>query len=253
MHVGVVGFAKLRLGAQDVAEERLRCTVEVVDDHEGRDLDEVGHGRFSCEIVCVVRPGLRMRSRKSWWTRGSALSSGWKVAARRWPSRTRTGKPSRVARVSTLGPVRVMRGARMKTISSGPPASVGRGGEDGGVDLAAVGVALDGDVEGGEGFLRGVLDVLGEEDGAGAGAEGGGGLDEGLEGVEEAVALEEFEEGGGFAAGDDEAVEIGEFGWSADELCGDAEGSERFGVGFECALQGEDADGEWVYGTCCSI
>src|SRR5438477_7222378 len=42
---------------------------------------------------------LRMRSRKSWWTRGSELSSGWKVAARRWPSRTRTGKPSRVARV----------------------------------------------------------------------------------------------------------------------------------------------------------
>jgi len=33
----------------------------------------------------------------------------------------RVGEPSRVARVSTLGPVRVMRGARMKTISSGPP------------------------------------------------------------------------------------------------------------------------------------
>ena len=95
---------------------------------------------------------------------------------------------------------------------------LGRGGEDGGVDLAAVGVALDGDVEGGEGRLRGILDVLGEQDGAGAGAEGRRGLDEGLEGVEEAVALEEFEEGGGFAAGDDEAVEIGEFGWGADEL-----------------------------------
>ena len=85
---------------------------------------------------------------------------------------------------------------------------------------------------------------FGEEDGAGAGAEGWGGLDEGLEGVEEAAALEEFEEGGGFAAGDDEAVEVGEFGRSADELRVDAEGGECFGVGFECALQGEDADGE---------
>ncbi len=61
------------------------------------------------------------------------------------------------------------------------------GGEDGGVDLAAVGVALDGDVEGGEGFLGGILYVFCEEDCAGAGAEGGGGFDEGLEGVEEAA------------------------------------------------------------------
>ncbi len=55
--------------------------------------------------------------------------------------------------------------------------------------------------------MRGVLYVFCEEDGAGAGAEGWRGFDEGLEGVEEAAALEEFEEGGGFAAGDDEAVE----------------------------------------------
>ncbi len=46
------------------------------------------------------------------------------------------------------------------------------------------------------------------------------------------------------AARDDEAVEIGELGWGADELGGYAEGDERFGVGFECALQSEDADGE---------
>jgi hypothetical protein len=117
-------------------------------------------------------------------------------------------------------------------------------GEDGGVDLAAVGVALDGDVEGGEGFLRGVFYVFCEEDCSGAGAEGGRGFDEGLEGVEEAAALEEFEEGGGFAAGDDEAVEICEFGGSADELRGDAESCEGFGVGLECSLQGEDADRE---------
>src|SRR5258708_30098493 len=58
-----------------------------------------------------------------------------------------------------------------------------RGGEDGGVDLAAVGVALDGDVEGGEGFLRGVFYVLGEEDRAGAGAEGWRGVNERFESV----------------------------------------------------------------------
>ena len=123
----------------------------------------------------------------------------------------------------------------------------GRRGEDGGVDLAAVGVALDGDVERGEGGLRRMLDVFGEEDGAGAGAEGWVGLDEGGEGVEEVVALEEFEHGGGLATGDDEAVEFfwaSEFVWGADEFGGDAQGGEGFGVSFVGALQGEDPDGE---------
>ncbi len=96
----------------------------------------------------------------------------------------------------------------------------GVGVEDGGIDLAAVRVALDGDVEGGEGFLGGVLDVRGEENGSGAGSKGWGGLDEGLEGIEEVVALEEFEHGGGFAAGHDEAVNAFEVGGEADELGG---------------------------------
>jgi len=120
--------------------------------------------------------------------------------------------------------------------------------EDGRVDLAAVGVALDGDIQGGEGFLRGVLYVFGEEDCAGTGAEGGRGFDEGLKGVEETTVLEEFEEGGGFAAGNDETIEISEFGWSADEFCGYAEAGDGFGVGFECSLQGEDADGDGLRG-----
>ena len=89
-----------------------------------------------------------------------------------------------------------------------------------------------------------MLDVVGEEDGAGAGAEGGDGLDEGGEGVEELVALEEFEHGGGLAAGDDEAVEMGEFVRGADELCGDAQAEEGAGVGLVGSLEGEDADGE---------
>ena len=36
-------------------------------------------------------------------------------------------------------------------------------GADGGVDLAAVGIAFDGDVQGGEGFLRGAFDAGGEQ------------------------------------------------------------------------------------------
>lgn len=117
-------------------------------------------------------------------------------------------------------------------------------GENGGVDLATVGVALDGDVEDGERFLRGIFYLLCQQDGSGAGAEGWGGFDEGLQDVEEAVALKKFEESGGLAAGDDEAVEVFELCRVADELCGDAERFEGFGVGFKCALQGEDADGE---------
>jgi len=130
----------------------------------------------------------------------------------------------------------------------------GVGVEDGGVDLAAVCVSLDGDVEGAEGFLGGVLDVCGEEDGTSARAEGGGGLDEGLEGIEEVVALKEFEHGGGFAAGHDEAVHkcgtVGTFkvGWEADELGYGSEGAERFGVGFVGALEGEDAYDEGLGG-----
>ncbi len=117
-------------------------------------------------------------------------------------------------------------------------------GEDGGVDLAAVGVAFDGDVEGSEGGLRGVFYLLCEEDSAGAGAEGWSRFDEGLECVEKTSAFQEFEEGGGLAAGDDEAIEVGELGWCADEPGGHAESGERFGMSLECALQGEDADGE---------
>jgi hypothetical protein len=114
-----------------------------------------------------------------------------------------------------------------------------RDGEDAGVDLAAVGVALDRDVEGGEGFLCGAFYVLCEQDRARTSAEGWRGFNEGLESVEEAIALEEFEEGGGLASRDDEAVDIGEFVQSADQLRRYGESSERFGVGLECSLQGE--------------
>ena len=81
-----------------------------------------------------------------------------------------------MARVSTPGPVRAdARGADEDHLQR----AAGEGGlrgEDGGVDLAAVGVALDGDVECAERALRRVFDC-GEQDGSGAGAEGGRGAD----------------------------------------------------------------------------
>ena len=119
----------------------------------------------------------------------------------------------------------------------------GGGSKDGGVDLPAVGVALDRDVKGFEGLLYGVLDVFGEKDCAGAGAEGGRGLDEGLQSVEEVVALEKLEHGGGLASRHDEAVDAFEIGREADEFWGRAESTEGFGVGFVCALECKDAYG----------
>ena len=119
----------------------------------------------------------------------------------------------------------------------------GCGGQDRGVVLATVEVALDGDVHGGEAALRWVGDGGGEEDGTGAGAEGGFVADEGAEGVEEVGALEVLEEGGGLAARDDQAVELRKlFGLAhEDDRC--AELAEHGGVGFKGALEGQDADG----------
>ena len=123
----------------------------------------------------------------------------------------------------------------------------GVGGEDGGVVLAAVGVALDRDVEYAEGGLVRVAHFLGEEDAAGAGAEDGLRVNEGVEGVVEAGAFEMLEEGGGLAAGDDEGVESVELAGLADESGDGSEGRETAGVDVERALQSEDADG-WGFG-----
>ena len=78
--------------------------------------------------------------------------------------------------------------------------------EDGRVALSSVSVALDGDVEGGEASLGWVTHVFGEQDGSGAGAEDGLLVYEGFEDVEEAFSVEKAEHGGGFAAGENEAV-----------------------------------------------
>jgi len=97
-----------------------------------------------------------------------------------------------------------------------------------------------------------VAHFFGEEDAAGAGAEDGFAVDEGVEGVVEAGALEVFEEGGGLAARDDEGVEGVELARLADERGDSAEVCETAGVDVECALQSEDADG-WGFGIHCLI
>lgn len=117
----------------------------------------------------------------------------------------------------------------------------GRGG-DGAVVLASVGVALDGCVEDGEAFLRGIADFFGQKDASGAGAEGRLLADEALEGVEETVAGEESEEGGRFAAGNDEAVDVCQFFRLADEDGFGSGVAEGGGVSVEIALNGEDSD-----------
>src|SRR5258708_672265 len=101
-------------------------------------------------------------------------------------------------------------------------------------------------IAGGEGF----------DLGAGAGDAGGTaeaqiewetlvvGGDEGLEGVEEVVALEELDHGGGLAAGHDESVDAGEFLGGADEFGGGSESLEGLDVRGVGALEGEDAYGK---------
>ena len=111
---------------------------------------------------------------------------------------------------------------------------------NGAVDLASVGVAFDGDVEDGEALLRRIRHFFGEEDTAGAGAEGGACANEGLKAAEESVSLEEFEKGGRFAAGDDESVDAVELLGLADEDRFGAGFAQRRGMSIEVALDGED-------------
>ena len=83
-------------------------------------------------------------------------------------------------------------------------------GDDGRVDLATVGVALDRGIEDAEGALGRVKNFLRQQDSSRAGAEDGLFAAEILQGLEETVPVEEAEHGGGFAAGQDEAVQAGQ-------------------------------------------
>src|SRR5579871_1174852 len=112
---------------------------------------------------------------------------------------------------------------------------------DGAVDLASVGVAADADVEGSKAGLRGIFDLFREEDGTGAGAECGFEADELLELLESGFA-EKFEEGAGFASGDDQPVDFVELLWLFDEDHRCAELFETAAVGVKIALQGQDSN-----------
>src|SRR5271157_133207 len=81
---------------------------------------------------------------------------------------------------------------------------------DAAIDLAAVGVAFDVDIHKAQALLGGAGDFIGNEDGAGAGAEDGFAGAELGHGIEEAVEAQELEHGGAFTAGDDEGIERAE-------------------------------------------
>jgi hypothetical protein len=114
--------------------------------------------------------------------------------------------------------------------------------DDGAVDLTSVGIAFHGRVEHGKALLRGVADFFCQQDASGTGAEGRLRFHEGLQSVEEAVAGEEFQKCGRFAAGDDEAVDVDQLLGLADEDGFGASVAQGGGVGIEVALNGEDAD-----------
>src|SRR5207247_2000389 len=87
----------------------------------------------------------------------------------------------------------------------------GRTGEDafadGTVALASIGVAANADVQGAESGLPGIFYFVGQQDGAGASTEDWLHAHELFELFESSFS-EQLEEGAGFAAGDDEAVDL---------------------------------------------
>lgn len=110
-------------------------------------------------------------------------------------------------------------------------------------ELAAVGVAEDGHLKKTERSLRGIFDVGGEQDRAGARAEDGTAFaGEPLDGVEEAFFLKELELGGAFAAGENEAIAASELRRRANLEGFGAKLAEHGSMSGEVALDGEDAD-----------
>src|SRR5579864_5250517 len=112
-------------------------------------------------------------------------------------------------------------------------------GADGAVDLAAIGVAADADVEGAQATLLGVGDFLRQHDGTGTGAECRLHADKFLE-LGDARFAEDFQERPRLAAGDDEAVDFVELLRLADEDNLGAEFFEALLVGVEIALDCEN-------------
>ena len=113
---------------------------------------------------------------------------------------------------------------------------------DGAVDLASVGVTADADVEGPEASLGRVFHFGGEQNCAGAGAEGRLHFDELAELLESGYA-EKLEEGAGFASRNNEAVDVIKLLGLSDEHNFGAQLFKPAAVSVEIALQGQDTNG----------
>ena len=115
-------------------------------------------------------------------------------------------------------------------------------GEDGGVDLAAIGVALECCIQQAKRALRRIQDIASKQDRPGAGAKDGLFKAELLEDLEEALLFKEVKDSCGFAAGQNEAVQAAELVGLAD-LDGLSPGiGEGVSVRSVVALDGENAD-----------
>ena len=122
---------------------------------------------------------------------------------------------------------------------------------DGAVDLAAISVAADADVEGAEAGLLRILDFGCQKNRTGAGSESWLRVDEVFQ-LGESIFAEKFEEGAGLSAGDDEAIDGVKLLGFFDEDDFGAEFFETAAVGVEITLQGQDSyfhNGCWAWGV----
>lgn len=124
----------------------------------------------------------------------------------------------------------------------GAAGECGLGAEDHRVVLAAVGVAFHCDIQRGKASLRRVLHLFGEQNTAGARAEHGLGVNERVEHLVKAGALQMLEESSGLAARNDKGVEVLQVFGLADEARGRAKFGKSLGVDLKGALKGEDTD-----------
>ena len=153
--------------------------------------------------------------RKYSWKRYSPVISGWKLVPSRLPCSTATTRPSASAASGVAaGPTDSTTGPRMNTACTGSSPSAGI--VEVGLErlvLRAEGVAAHDDVEAAEALLAGdrVEHGVGEHDEPGAGAvhrQPAG--DRGLQRLGEAERARELVHDARLAAGDDEAVDLGE-------------------------------------------
>src|SRR5439155_14873486 len=112
-----------------------------------------------------------------------------------------------------------------------------------GLLLAAVGVALDGDIDESQRELRGTLDLARQQDQAGAGAEDRlARRVELLQRWHELPRVEQLEQGGALPAGHDEPLDLVELRGPAHLERRDADAVERRSMQREVPLQGQDPD-----------